>query len=273
MNSSIRSTTAPSRTSRNGKLESVPPRPPPSDSTPLWSASILATDDGSVTLYSPRFQQTFRSRHGARSEAQVVFVENSGVAARLAARRATRVLEVGLGAATNFTLSAALALQHDTPLRYQVWEIEPLPLAAWQLAQLDTLAPAPFVAALLAARESWGEMESGHHHFRHRSVELEVVVAAIADLSPADAAAPFDAIYLDPFSPEANPEAWTPAVLQQLASHLAPGGRLVSYSVRGSVRRALTAAGLQVHKVAGPAGGKREVLCAERSAGVEDDAS
>jgi tRNA U34 5-methylaminomethyl-2-thiouridine-forming methyltransferase MnmC len=250
----------------------VPPRPPPGDSPPLWSDAVLATDDGSVTLYSPRFQQTFRSRHGARSEAQVVFVENSGVAARLAARRPTRVLEVGLGAATNFALSAALALAHDTPLAYQVWEIEPLPSAAWRLAQLDALAPAAFVAALLGARERWGEMGAGRYHFHCHTITLEVVVAAIAELGPADTDARFDAIYLDPFSPEANPEAWTPEVLRRLAAHLAPSGRLVSYSVRGDVRRALTAAGLRVQKVPGPAGGKREVLCAERPGAVDGDA-
>lgn len=240
------------------------PEPPINPPAPLWSNEPLATDDGSITLYSPRYQQGFRSRHGARSEAEVVFVRNSGVAARLEAGLATRVLEVGLGAATNFTLSAALALAHGTALHYHVWEQEPLPVHAWQLAQLEQLAPAPLVAALLAARESWGDAQRGRYHFHFAPVTLEVLVAPIQTLPLRTTEALVDAIYLDPFSPEANPEAWTAPLLQRLAGYLASGGRMVSYSVRGSVRRALASAGLQVHKVPGPAGGKREVLCAAR---------
>jgi tRNA U34 5-methylaminomethyl-2-thiouridine-forming methyltransferase MnmC len=169
-----------------------------------------------------------------------------------------------------------------------------LPAAALRLADLASLAPAPFVAALLAARESWGAIERGGlRRWRFATVELVLVVAPIdrlldaafaadverrgratlvAEGAAATAAeAPYDAVYLDPFSPEVNPDPWRPAVLAALAARLAPGGALVSYSVRGSVRRALAAAGLDVRKVAGPAGGKREVLRARRPAGPGDE--
>jgi len=69
-----------------------------------------------------------------------------------------------------------------------------------------------------------------------------------------------DAIYFDPFSPDANPELWTPRIFQQAQNFLKPAGRLVSYCVKSSVRRELAACGFDVHKVAGPVGGKREVL-------------
>ena len=238
----------------------MPREPSDAAASALWSAEPLTTADGSLTLYSPRFQQAFRSERGARSEAQAVFVGNSGVEARLLAGLPTRVLEVGLGTATNFALSAAQAIATGTPLAYAVWEREPLPLLAWQLTNLEALAPTELVRALLAARREWGEMRSGSYRFAHGPVTLEVVVATIEALPPADSLALVDAIYLDPFSPEANPEAWAAPLLQRLAGHLAPGGRLVSYSVRGSVRRALADAGLRVEKLAGPIGGKREVL-------------
>jgi hypothetical protein len=69
-----------------------------------------------------------------------------------------------------------------------------------------------------------------------------------------------DAIYFDPFSPDSNPELWTPKIFQQAHNFLKPAGRLVSYCVKSSVRRDLAACGFEVHKVAGPVGGKREVL-------------
>lgn len=271
----------------------TPPREP-DDATALWSPSPLLTDDGSPALWSPRYGQAFRSRHGAHAEARHVFVEGSGAAARLAAGRSTRVLEVGLGAATNLACTAAAALVAGTPLHYRAWEPEPLPAAALRLADLGALAPAPFVAALLAARDAWGAIERGGvRRWGFATVELVLVVAPVdrlldaafaadverrvhATLGAEGAAAvtaadaPYDAVYLDPFSPEVNPDPWRPAVLAALAARLAPGGALVSYSVRGSVRRALAAAGLDVSKVAGPAGGKREVLRARRPAGPGD---
>ncbi|MCB1757929.1 MAG: hypothetical protein KDJ38_20590, partial [Gammaproteobacteria bacterium] len=77
---------------------------------------------------------------------------------------------------------------------------------------------------------------------------------------PADT---FHAVYLDAFSPESNPELWRPAFLQTLFRSLLPGGRLVSYCVKGRVRRDLQMTGFDVFKTPGPPG-KREVLIAQR---------
>lgn len=265
------------------------------DATALWSPTALTTDDGSPALWSPRYGQAFRSQRGAHAEARHVFADGSGAAARLASGRATRVLEVGLGAATNLACTAAAALAAGAPLHYRAWEPEPLPATALRLADLGALAPAPFVTALLAARDAWGALRPGDvRRWRFATVELELVVAPIdrlldaafaadaehrlrsaeaAESAPAPAAeTPYDAVYLDPFSPEVNPDPWRPAVLAALAARLAPGGALVSYSVRGSVRRALAAAGLHVRKVAGPPGGKREVLRASRPTASGDEA-
>jgi len=73
----------------------------------------------------------------------------------------------------------------------------------------------------------------------------------------------FDAVYLDAFSPPVNPECWTPAFLAALHATLRPGGTLVSYCVRGEVRRALRAAGFGVERRPGPPG-KRQTLLATR---------
>ena len=226
----------------------APPREP-DDASALWSPTALLTDDGSPALWSPRYGQAFRSRHGAHAEARHVFVEGSGAAARLAAGRATRVLEVGLGAATNLACTAAAALAAGTPLHYRAWEPEPLPAAALRLAGLDALAPAPFVAGLLAARDAWGAIERGGvRRWRFATVELVLVVAPIdrlldaafaadverrvraalvAEGAAASAAdAPYDAVYLDPFSPEVNPDPWRPAVLTALAARPRAGRRV-----------------------------------------------
>jgi len=71
----------------------------------------------------------------------------------------------------------------------------------------------------------------------------------------------YDAIFLDTFSPDVNPECWTLAFLKQIRPFLAPEGRLATYCVKGSVRRNLQEAGFTVNKYPGPRG-KREVLWA-----------
>jgi tRNA U34 5-methylaminomethyl-2-thiouridine-forming methyltransferase MnmC len=56
------------------------------------------------------------------------------------------------------------------------------------------------------------------------------------------------AILFDPFSPKANPEAWGAELFRRSAALLAPGGRLVTYSVSRAAKDGARAAGLEVEK-------------------------
>ena len=226
----------------------------------------VTTGDGSITLVSPRYGETFRSRHGAHAEARHVFVEGSGIGARLRAGRASVVLEVGLGGATNFVATAAVALSTGTPLHHHAFDTDLPSAAAWASLAHETLAPADFVAALLRTRHGWGTIHDRPQGFHHGCVTLTWYPASI-DMRT-ERAAPLtgavDAVYQDAFSPAANPDAWSTAVLTDLATCLRPGGTLVSYSVAGRVRRDLATAGLRVERRPGPPGGKREMLLAWR---------
>lgn len=57
---------------------------------------------------------------------------------------------------------------------------------------------------------------------------------------------PFDAIFLDAFSPRVEPDLWSADFLARLAGRLAPQGILSTYTVSLPVRRALASAGLRV---------------------------
>lgn len=221
----------------------------------------VLTGDGSATLYSERFAQTFASSRGALSEARTVFLAGSGVGAALGAGAAVRVLEVGFGTGLNFFVTAAACLaQPAARLRYGA--LEHTLLRAETVAALG-YAPAEVVAPYLAWRESLDEpLAPGPYVFEAGAVRLELRLGdAPAQALPAGA---FDAVYHDAFSPEVNPELWTKGFLGALAAALAPGGVLVSYCVQGAVRRRLEALGLRVHKRPGPPGGKREVLAAHK---------
>jgi tRNA U34 5-methylaminomethyl-2-thiouridine-forming methyltransferase MnmC len=244
------------------------------------------TADGSVTLFSSRYGQTFHSRHGAAAESWHVFVEGSGVGARLRARLPTRVLEVGFGTGLNFFLTAQAALSsspgHDPAMAAPRTSAGPSGAASASRPALEYVAlerellPADAVAGLgyqefaeLAARAYLRfrrtlpeQVEAGAHRAELAGAHLTLLIGEATEAEFGDRS--FDAVYHDGFSPDSNPELWTSEFLGQLAAALAPGGVLVSYTVKGEVRRRLAAAGLLVGKEPGPPGGKRQMLRALR---------
>ncbi len=73
----------------------------------------------------------------------------------------------------------------------------------------------------------------------------------------------FDLIYFDAFGPRVQPELWSEEVFENMFGALRKNGVLVTYSAKGSVRRAMQAAGFKVERLQGPPG-KREMLRASK---------
>jgi len=73
----------------------------------------------------------------------------------------------------------------------------------------------------------------------------------------------FHLVFFDAFGPDVQPELWTEDIFTQLFKCLKKNGILVTYSCKGTVKRALKAAGFTIEKLSGPAG-KREVLRATK---------
>jgi tRNA U34 5-methylaminomethyl-2-thiouridine-forming methyltransferase MnmC len=69
----------------------------------------------------------------------------------------------------------------------------------------------------------------------------------------------FDVMFFDAFGPATQPELWTLDVFIEIHSLLHPGSVLVTYSAKGTVRRAMQSAGFIVERIPGPPG-KREML-------------
>jgi tRNA 5-methylaminomethyl-2-thiouridine biosynthesis bifunctional protein len=70
-----------------------------------------------------------------------------------------------------------------------------------------------------------------------------------------------DAIYLDGFAPDRNPELWSDPVVAQLRRLAAPGATLATWTTAGEVRRRLAGADFSIERRPG-FGGKREMLAA-----------
>ncbi len=218
---------------------------------------LRLTYDGSHTLYSGKFRQTYHSRFGAMEESRHVFLQGVRLEQLMAREETVHILEIGFGTGLNFWLTAGLFLAGRGRLVYRAVEAELLPAETFsrlnhaRLLELEE----PF-AAFLQWRAGIG---TGESLFRHDNVSLSLYLG-----DARQAAYPenhYHAVYLDAFSPDRNPELWSETFLNLLYRSLKPGGILATYSSRRSVREALTVCGFSVEKRPGPRG-KREILSA-----------
>ena len=68
-----------------------------------------------------------------------------------------------------------------------------------------------------------------------------------------------DIIYFDAFGPRVQPELWTEEIFKLMYTALKPNGILVTYSVKGTVKRALRSVGFELKRLEGPPN-KRHML-------------
>jgi len=70
---------------------------------------------------------------------------------------------------------------------------------------------------------------------------------------------PANVVFFDAFAPESQPQMWEEAFLQKVVGWMQPGACLVTYCVKGEVRRRFQSLGCTTEKLPGPPG-KREIL-------------
>ncbi len=233
--------------------------------TGLSGMVVVVTDDGSRTLKQLPSGVTWHSESGALAESYLVYLENSAVADRLRNRHPTRVLEIGFGTGLNFWITASLALRHQAALEYHSFEPQLLPAEILALLEHDQLPDCqPAIGHFLPVLLRGPQESDSNAPARFGAVELHLHRCHFSH-QQTGATGTFAAIYHDPFSPDSAPQLWTLSVFQLLHTLLEPGGKLVTYCVKSGIQRLLRSVGFSVSKTRGPVGGKREVLCAEKS--------
>lgn len=212
---------------------------------------IEKTPDGSLTLFSEKYQQHYHSSHGAQTQARVVYLQGS----RTHLHPAPKVLEVGFGVAMNFLTTLQNTVSRGVPLHYLAYEFDPI--ATETLREYTRQHP-------MFEHEVWQKLLTvwgSSFAFTLGEVTVDVRVEDVTQAEfPLTWASGF---YLDGFSIAVNPEVWTPEFCQKVASSMQLGAHLATYSAAGAVRRALQDAGLQVTKHKGLTG-KREFVTAEK---------
>ena len=208
------------------------------------------TSDGSHTLFNPRTGEHYHSTFGAVTESEHIFI-HAGLDALAVELKQIRILEIGLGTGLNALLALRWAEKYNKPIDY--FAVEAFPLGQQVLSKLN-------YAEILNIDS---EMFAAIHRAKNKKVQLSnYFTMSFEQITLQDVVFPtayFDLVFFDAFSPEVQAEMWTEECFMKIAQSMKRGGVLTTYSCKGTVKRALKAAGFQIEKLPGPPG-KREFL-------------
>ncbi len=216
---------------------------------------IQPTADGSATLFVPTLDEHYHSVKGAYTESLHIYRD---CAYRYVAERSTerplRLLEVGFGTGLNAAVTAMSATA-ECPVHYITLEKYPVEPRLVDSLGYDAFVDGNIFTAIHAA--PWEQPVLITPHFTLEKRCCDLLTAPL----PSD----IDIVYFDAFAPEKQPEMWTPEVFARIHQSMRPGGVLTTYCAKGAIRRLLQSTGFVVERLAGPVGGKREILRATKA--------
>ncbi|MFT5436351.1 MAG: tRNA U34 5-methylaminomethyl-2-thiouridine-forming methyltransferase MnmC, partial [Ulvibacter sp.] len=205
---------------------------------------LLTTGDGSLTIHLPEWNEQYHSKHGAIAEAVHVFIK-TGLTHWISENDSCEVsvLEIGFGTGLNAFLTSLEAAKKNLQINYS--GIEAYPVSETEIDQLNyasllDVSQRDFLKLHKACWESPSEINQNFILTKRKQLFSE-----IKDIEH------YNIVYFDAFGARVQPELWTESIFELMFKALKPGGVLVTYSAKGSVRRAMQAVGFLVERMPG----------------------
>src|SRR4030042_1702005 len=205
---------------------------------------IVKTSDGSHTILIPEMNEHYHSVHGAIQESEYIFI-NCGL--DYCRTNPVRIFEAGFGTGLNALLTGIYALTHDREILYTA--IEKFPLSGDIIDSLnykELVAPEGRELFKRIHSCKWGIPEKISRNFTIHKIKGDLISDEIPGF--------FDLIYFDAFGPDKQPEIWTDEVFKKISYSTDHNGILVTYSVKGKIKRILKKNGFVVSLLPGPPG-------------------
>lgn len=214
------------------------------------SIKLQISNDGSHTIYSEAFNETYHSVNGAVTESLHVFI-HAGL--HHIHKSKVNILEIGFGTGLNAFLSLLESEKIGIEITYDTLELYPVGESVYtNLNYPKTLGSDREEAFIRMHTSAWGERIAITERYSLQKHNVD-----IRSLSyPTDT---YDVVYFDAFSPVVQPELWGQDVFEALYRSMCAGGVLTTYCAKGEVRRNMQRAGFAVERLPGPPG-KREML-------------
>tara|TARA_R110002050_G_scaffold279780_1_gene426546 strand:+ start:245 stop:922 length:678 start_codon:yes stop_codon:yes gene_type:complete len=212
---------------------------------------LVQTKDNSFTLFVPELDEHYHSIHGALAEAEHIFID-AGLKP-IEDRKEISILEIGFGSGLNACLTALYADRQGLNIFYQGLEKYPVLEGEWRALNYPSIINQSGTEQMMINLHAapWSEKTRLNSHFQLLKSQIDFREFRAEENT-------FDLIYFDAFAPSAQADLWSLAVFSEMYKSLKLGGRLVTYCVKGSVRRTMQEAGFIVEKIPGPPG-KREM--------------
>ena len=211
---------------------------------------IITTADGSKTIQIEDWNEQYHSIHGAVQEAYHVFIKHGLSAFK---NESLSLLEIGFGTGLNALITLDEAEKHQLKIRYEGVEAYPVSLEeVTALNYIETLGFNKHETSFINMHIcNWGEVVQLTPKFSIFKNRIDFKEISHQNL--------FDLIYFDAFGYRVQPELWSIAIFKKMYRALKDSGILVTYSAKGSVRRAMQEVGFTIERLPGPPG-KREML-------------
>ena len=216
---------------------------------------VVTTADGSKTLQIEDWQEQYHSMHGAIQEAYHVFIKHG---LSLFENQAIALLEIGFGTGLNAYITYLEA--QDKGLTIDYYGVEAYPVTFDEAISMD------YVASLKDHNEGRQVFELMHESPWNVPVKIASffnLVKLEKKFQDINDSSQYELIYFDAFGFRVQPELWSEVIFLKMFKALRPGGVLVTYAAKGSVRRAMISVGFLVERLEGPPG-KREMLRATK---------
>ncbi len=210
-----------------------------SKSHPLGELSSYLTEDGSLSLHSKLFKESFHNTTGAYTEAQKKFLLPAQLE-QTKDKKTIAILDVCVGLGYNSGCLIEELLGTSKNLIWWGLEIDMRPLEIAINNHIFRSMWSPKVLKIFEELSRSGEWE------QNSSKGKILWGDARQKISLLPKGLSFDLILLDPFSPNQCPALWSEEFLLSLAKRLVKGGRITTYCRAAAVRSSLRRAGLDL---------------------------
>lgn len=218
--------------------------------TLLVKRKFIQTADGSTSIYLEEMDEHYHSKHGAIVESNHIFIRN-GLLSQ-SNKREIAVFEVGMGTGLNVMTTLKAAAKHKLKVDYHAVEAFPIKEEELELINFSSLLEMDQELFLKIHTSPWEIENQLQSNFKLTKINLKLDELELGKEQ-------FDVVYFDAFAPEKQEEMWTEDIFEKMFQALKPEGILVTYCVKGVIRRRLQSVGFRVEKLKGPEGGKREM--------------
>lgn len=213
---------------------------------------VEITADGSATIYVPHLDEHYHSVKGALTESLHIF-RNCAFLYHSPSSQPLRVLEIGFGTGLNAVVTA-MATTKDRKAHYISLELYPVEAQLIEKLNYGEMIDNDLLMALHQAQ--WNAPQVISPTFTLEKLQCDFTQCSL----PHD----IDVVYFDAFAPEKQPEMWDESLFKRIYDAMSNGGILTTYCAKGEIRRRLQRVGFIVERLAGPPGGKREILRATK---------